>query len=136
MDASETFPFAFDRRYAWLVRGLGVKPHNAEVTVGGGNLAVRFGRWHLSTPIGNIACYEVTGNYRWFKAIGIRGSLADHGLTFGTNADRGLCVKFVEPIRSLLPMSPVKHPGMTVTVADIEGLAAALRRHGVTPDGE
>lgn len=135
MDTTETFPFAFDGRYAWILRGLGVKAGNSEVALGGGNLSVRFGRWHVSTPIGNIACYQITENYRWFKAIGIRGSLADHGLTFGTNADRGLCVKFVEPIPSLLP-SPIKHPGMTLTVADVDGLAAALRRHGVTAEGD
>lgn len=136
MDTTETFPFAFDARYAWILRGLGVKPENAELTLGNGDLAVRFGRWHTSTPIDNISCYQITENYRWYKAIGIRGSLADHGLTFGTNADKGLCVKFVDPIPALLPLSPIKHPGMTVTVADIEGLAAALRRHGVTPGAE
>lgn len=132
MGATETFTFAFDRRYAWILRGLGVRPGNSAVMLGGGNLSVRFGRWHTSTPIGNIAGLEITENYRWWKAIGIRGSLVDHGLTFGTNADRGLCVKFVEPIPALLPLSPIRHPGMTVTVADVDGLAAALRRHGVT----
>lgn len=130
MDATETFPFAFDARYAWMLRLLGVREDNAEVVVDDTSLAVRFGRWKVHTPIGNVAGLEITEGYRWFKAIGIRGSLADHGITFGTNAARGLCVKFVEPIPALVPLSPIKHPGMTLTVADVDGLAAALRRRG------
>jgi hypothetical protein len=131
MDATETFPFAFDRRYTWLLRPLGVRPGNAAVEVDDEMLTVRFGRWHTTTPIRNIAGLEITEGYRWYKAIGIRGSLADHGLTFGTNAERGLCVKFVEPIPALVLRGVIRHPGMTVTVADVDGLADALRRRGV-----
>ncbi len=79
----------------------------------------------------NIAGLEITEDYRWYKAIGIRGSLADHGITFGTNPDRGLCVKFVEPVDALVLRGIYKHPGMTLTVADVDGLAAALRDRGV-----
>jgi hypothetical protein len=114
-----------------MLKPLGVRPENSDVTVGDGELRVRFGRWRVATPLSNIAGFEITEDYRWFKAIGIRGSLADHGLTFGTNADRGLCVRFVEPIPSLTIGKMIKHPGMTLTVADVDGLAGALRRHGV-----
>jgi len=130
MDATERFPFAFDPRYAWILLPLGVTPHRAEVTVGDGGIAVRFGPWKMRTEIANIAGLEITEHYRWFRAIGIRGSLVDGGITFGSNTRRGLCVKFVEPIPSLFAGGRYRHPGMTLTVADVDGLAATLRRLG------
>ena len=123
------FEFEFERRYRPLLRALGVNPSNAAVTLtAAGRLVVRFGRWVLDTPIDNVASVEVTGDYRWFKAIGVRGSLADRGVTFGTNPDSGLCVKFKDPVPALLPFGLIKHPGMTVTVADPAGLGAALEK--------
>ena len=43
-------------------------------------------------------------------------SLADHGLTFGTNSSAGVCVHFREPVPS--PLRRKGHPALTVTVAD------------------
>lgn len=128
MDDTLIFPFAFDSSYAWMLKPLGIRPETAEVTLDHEEIRVRFGRWKTSTALSNIAGTEITEGYRWFKAIGIRGSLADHGITFGTNADRGLCVKFVEPIPSLTFGKMVRHPGMTLTVADVDGLADAIKR--------
>lgn len=125
-----TFPFAFDGRYAWMLKPLGIRPDTAEVTLDFEEIRVRFGRWTTKTSLSNIAGTEITEDYRWYKAIGIRGSLADHGITFGTNADRGLCVRFVEPIPSLTLGKMIRHPGMTLTVADVEGLAEAIERRG------
>ena len=47
-------------------------------------------------------------------------SMADDGLTFGTNHRRGVCVHFTEKVRSSLRRSG--HSALTVTVADMEGL--------------
>lgn len=122
----ETFEFAFAERHRPLLRLLGVTPNTALVTVSDEELRVRFGRWRLRTPIDNVEGLERSGDYRWFKAIGARGSFADRGVTFGTNTDAGVCVRFVEPVSALLPGSLMPHPGMTVTVADPDGLAAAV----------
>ena len=51
-------------------------------------------------------------------------TLTDDGLTFGTNADRGVCVHFRDKAPSALRRSG--HSALTVTVADTEGLVAAL----------
>jgi hypothetical protein len=122
----ETFEFAFAQRYRPILRLLGVTPNTALVTVGDDELRVRFGRWRLSTPIDNVVGLERSGDYRWYKAIGARGSLADKGVTFGTNTDAGVCVRFAEPVSALLPGDVMPHPGMTVTVADPDGFAAAI----------
>lgn len=131
MAGVEVFPFAFDARFSWLLRPLGVTPGNAMVTVGDDGIDVRFGRWHLATPLANLDCVEVTRGYRWWKAVGVRGSLVDHGITFGTNRDTGVCVRFVDPVPALLPTDRYRHPAMTVTVADPEGLVVALAGRGV-----
>ena len=60
----------------------------------------------------------MTGPYRWYRAIGPRLSLADHGLTFGTSAARGVCLLLREPVPGIDPLGVIRHPGLTLTVAD------------------
>ena len=123
------FEFDFHPRYRYLLIPLGVRPENSGVTVDE-EFHAKFGRWEIRTPISNITSYQTSGDYHWWKAIGIRGSLADHGLTFGSTTRRGLCVKFAEKIPALV--AGPSHPGLTVTVRDVEGLAAALEARGIT----
>jgi len=66
----------------------------------------------------------VTGPYRWWRAIGVRISLADGGLTFGTSTHAGICIHFRERIRVLRLLRP---PALTVTVDDVAGFSQALR---------
>jgi hypothetical protein len=53
-------------------------------------------------------------------------SIADRGLTFATNARRGVCIRFHHPVAGIEPLGVVRHPGLTVTVDDPEGLVDAL----------
>jgi hypothetical protein len=122
----ETFPFEFDPVFRPVLLGLGVRPGNCSVALTDDDRFVaRFGRWVVDTALANIDCVEVTGPYRWYKAIGLRGSWVDHGITFGTTAAGGVCVVFVEPVPHLLP-GMKDHPGLTVTVAEPARLAAAI----------
>lgn len=122
----ETFVFRFDPAFRPLLLGLGVYPGNTSVTLTDDDRFVaRFGLWVVDTPIANIDCAKATGPYHWYKAIGLRGSWVDRGITFGTTAAGGVCVTFVEPIHRLVP-GMRDHPGLTVTVADPETLIAAL----------
>ncbi|MDQ4031696.1 MAG: hypothetical protein M3332_05280 [Actinomycetota bacterium] len=43
-----------------------------------------------------------------------------------TNGARGLCITFREPVRGIEPTGILRHPAVTVTVADSQGLAAVL----------
>ncbi len=79
----------------------------------------------LTTPRSNIRGATVTGPHRPLKAIGIRTSLTDRGLTFGSAAARTTCIEFHEPVRAE-PFDIVRHPGLTVSVDDSDGLAALL----------
>lgn len=123
----KTFAFAFDPRFRAQLRLLGIRPQNSCVTLDDDHFDARFGPWHLRTPTANLKDVQVTRDYRWFRAIGPRGSRTDGGCTFGTNTDAGVCVCFHEPVGALLPLDVLRHPGLTVTVADVEGLAQAVR---------
>ena len=60
------------------------------------------------------------------RADGLSQAYRDRGVTFATTSARGLCVSFVEPVTILDPTGTLRHPAATITVADVEGLAAAL----------
>jgi hypothetical protein len=121
------FAFAFDPRFRWLLAAMGVRPDSARIFLTRDRLVARFGPWVCDTPVANVSGVEVSGPYRWYTAIGARGSFVDRGLTFGSTPAGGVCVLFREPVRGLSPFGPPRHPGLTVTVADREGFAAALR---------
>jgi len=122
--SDEFFPYRFDWRFApmWLVTG--ARPRRDGVHLTDDQFRATFGFLHLETPRTNITDAHVTEDYRWYTAIGARLSLADDGLTFGTNHDRGVCIHFEQPVRS--PLRPRSHSALTVTVDDCDGLVAAL----------
>lgn len=120
----QRFEFAFAPSYRLAALPFGIVPATSWVEVGDGHLTVRFGPWRLRTPLSNVAGTEISGGYAFVKTAGpAHLSFSDRGVTFATNGDRGLCVRFHEPVRVLFPLT---HPGVTLTVADPEALAAAL----------
>jgi hypothetical protein len=123
------FDFRFDPRYQRAARPFGVTPARAWVEVDQGRLDAHFGPWRLNTPLGNVKSVEVTGPYHFVKTAGpARLGITDRGLTFATNGERGVLITFVEPVRGIEPLGVLRHPELTVTVEDVEGLAAALAR--------
>lgn len=124
-----TFGFRFDPMFRAALLPLGVTPGRAHVEVHHDRLLARFGLWQVVTSIGNVAAAEVSGPYQRSRVIGgPRLSFADHGLTFATNAQRGVCIRFVRPVVGIDPTGRMCHPGLTVTVADPDGLAALLAK--------
>lgn len=122
-----TFPFRFDPVHRALALLFGVTPGRTGVEIVDGRLVARYGFWSVSTPLSNVAGTETTGPYSTLKTVGpAHLSLADRGLTFSSNSERGLCISFHEPVPGLEPTGRLRHPGLTVTVADVDGLAAAL----------
>jgi hypothetical protein len=121
------FTFAFEPAYRAAALPFGVTPATAWVDVEDGRLSARFGLWRVSTPLSNVTGTQVSGPYSLFRTIGpAHLSLADRGLTFASNGRRGLCMTFAEAVTGLDPTGHLRHPGLTVTVADVDGLAASL----------
>lgn len=122
------FGFAFEPRMVPFSLAVGVTPFTARVEVADGELRARFGPWSVRTSLDNVEAAEVTGPYSFPKVVGPpRLSLADRGLTFATSTRRGVCIRFKEPVTGALPFGILRHPALTVTVEDPEGLADALR---------
>lgn len=121
------FEFAFEGRYRLPALMFGVTPMTTRVRVTDDELLVRFGIWRLRTLLSNITETTETGGFAWHRTAGpAHLSLADHGITFATNSQRGLCISFAEPVRAIEPTGRLLHPAMTVTVTDPGALAAAL----------
>ena len=130
---AEQFEMAFDPRFRLPLAALGVTPATAHVTVAADRLVACFGPWVCRTALANVQEVRLTGPYRWYRAIGPRLSLADHGLTFGSTPARGVCLLFREPVPGIGPLGLIRHPNLTLTAADPERLAATVRRHAGLP---
>jgi len=111
--------------FPWLQRILGPRS-GLELDAGG--LRVRFGPWLVETPLANLAGAEATGPYNALRVFGVRLSLADRGLTFGTTTRGGVCLRFHEPVKGIDPWGRIRHPGLTVTVSEPDLVAEAVNR--------
>jgi hypothetical protein len=121
------FSFDFDAAYRPLALVFGVTEHRAEVLVDDDSLRARFGYWLVSTPLSNVSGASTTGPYRFIKTAGpARLAVTDRGLTFATNGRQGVLIEFRTPVRGIDPQGRIRHPNLTVTVADCEGLRDTL----------
>jgi len=121
------FTFSIDPRYARVLRVFGVREGRAWVEIGPTDLRVRYGFWRFQTAIANIDCARVTGPYRSaLRAIGPHISLQDRGISFCTNLERGVCILMREPVPGRETAGLVRHPGVTVTPVDPDGLVEAI----------
>lgn len=128
------FPFAFDPSHRAAARPFGIHPENAWVEVTDSGLEARYGRWRLHTPLRNIERVELTGPYRYVKTAGPpRLGITDGGLTFGSNHRRGVLITFRSRVRAIDPTGLLRHPELTVTVADPEALVEVLRERIAAP---
>jgi hypothetical protein len=124
----ERFAFCFARAYRLPARAFGISPATAFVDVGDGELDAHFGPWRVSTPLTNITDVTVTGPYAFLKTAGsARLAITDRGLTFATNGDRGVRISFATPVRGLDRLGILRHPELTVTVAEVDRLAELLQ---------
>ena len=121
----QVFRYDVDYRFAPMWAPFAFRPWKDAVSVSDdGRFVATFGVFKIDTPRSNIDGAHVTSGYRWWTAVGVRGSFVDDGLTFGTNHRAGVCVHFREKVTSLF--SRAGHSALTVTVADLDGLVDAL----------
>ena len=129
MHRSGFFAFRFAATYRLPALLFGVTSSTAGVWVDEAVLRIRFGPWRLQTPLNNVVDTVHTGPFAPFKTMGpAHLSFADRGLTCATNSERGLCIRFDQPVPGIEPLGLLRHPAVTVTVADCDGLAEALSR--------
>ncbi|MBF6606555.1 MAG: hypothetical protein IVW53_13355 [Chloroflexi bacterium] len=105
----------------------GVSARSAAVALDGDRLMVRFGFFRAETSLANIARWDITGPYRWWRAVGVRRTIGTHDLSFGGSAHGGVCLHFREPVR----VGVFRVTDLYVTVDDLERLGAVLTDHGI-----
>lgn len=127
--AGRPFSFEFDPSFRLPARTFGIRPENSLILVTDGELATQFGPWRIRTPLANIRSMAITGPYRYLKVAGpARLAITDQGLTFATNARRGVQFDFHEWIAGIEPTGTLRHPNLTLTAADCPGLIQACTR--------
>ena len=128
-DSERRFAYAVDWRLAGMWAPFGFRPgHDAVTLTEDGRFVATYGFVRIETVLANVDGAHVTRDYRWWTAVGARMSFVDDGLTFGTNRAAGVCVHFREKVPSRLRRAG--HSALTVTVADLDGLVAALGAAG------
>jgi hypothetical protein len=140
-DGPAEFAFSFRPAVRVPLALVGVRPTTSRIVIEEETLDVRFGLWRVRTPLANVAGAELSGLLSPWRALGVRLSLADRGLTFGSDPLGGVCIRFREPVRGIDPLGLVRHPALTVTVEAPERLAARLHpldppQHPVTADAD
>ncbi|MEM7276366.1 MAG: hypothetical protein AAF547_25050 [Actinomycetota bacterium] len=123
MADAQFFAYRVDNRWRPLFASLRLRPTDG-VTVADGRLVATYGWARVDTALSNVDHTLRTGPHRWYTAVGLRLSLSDDGITFGTNHRAGLCIAFVEPVRRVIGLRP--HSALWVSVEDLDGLAAAI----------
>ena len=126
---TQHYAYAVDRRFLPLLLPFGLKRDRDGVTVADDSFEATFGFFSVTPTRDTITGAHITRNYRWWTAVGARASMADDGLTFGTNHDAGVCIHFADKVPSRL--SRRGHSALTVTVEDLKGLTLTL---GGDPD--
>ena len=121
------FEFAFEPAYRVPAAGFGVLPATTWVRVDATHLSARFGPWRIRTALFNIVGVRLTGPYTFVKTAGpARLTPSDRGLTFATNHRQGVQIDFHAAIAGIEPTGRLRHPNLTVTVADCAGLVSRL----------
>ena len=123
---TQHFPYRFDKRWSALFLTLGVRAADGVTVSAKGELVATYGRFKVATTLDNIDHTVISGPHRWYTAVGLRLSLADDGITFGTNHHKGLSIAFVKKVPRVIGLR--KHSTLWVSVADPEGLAKAIAK--------
>ena len=125
----DRFEFAFAKSYKPLGALFGVRPSNSWIEVTDEEFAAFYGAWRVRTPMSNITSVDITGPYTYPKTAGpARLAITDRGLSFTPNGERGVLICFATPVRGLDPFGVLKHPELTVGVAEPERLVERLSR--------
>jgi len=121
------FPIRLDPRARPFLLVFGVRPGNAWVRLERDRLEASFGFSRARIPLGDVVRWDITGPYRWWRALGIRAALTRPEITYGGSTRGGVGLHLRRPVR--IAGIQVRH--FYVTVVDLEGLGRALAARGI-----
>ena len=106
----------------------GVRRGRAYLELDGDRLVARFGFWSLQTDLGNVAAWEISGPWRWWRAIGLRSNWPFRDFSFDTTERAGITFTFREPVRFARVF---RARSLTATPRDLFGLGRLLEARGI-----
>src|SRR5204862_1548834 len=122
------FSFAFEPPLDTWARRFTVVPTRSYVRVDDQGFEAVYGPWRVATVWSNVIGVERTGPYRAWKVGGpAHLSLSDRGMTMAGTTAGGACLRFREPVRGIEPFGVLRHPALSLGVADLD---AFLERVG------
>ena len=123
-----TFPIRIQPALRPILLLFGVRGRSsAMVTLDAARLRARFGFFRATAAISDIERWDITGPYRWWRAVGVRKTLFKPELTFGGAAHGGVRVRF----RSRVTIARLSVRDLYLTVDDLAGFGAALAARGI-----
>lgn len=123
----QRFDFRFAPAYRLAARPFRITPERAWVQIDDEHLLATYGPWRLYTSLANIRRVAITGPYRFYRTAGpARLGITDGGLTFASNGEKGVLLSFHKRVPAIDPLGLIRHPELTVTVADVRALVTAL----------
>jgi hypothetical protein len=124
-----TFPIRLQRRFRIPLLLWGVLRRNSYVTLDENALSIRFGLFRLRVNLADVERWEIGGPYRWWMALGVRGTPGVPEISFAGSAHGAVVLLMRQPI----PRWTWKRNLRRIYVAadDLEGLAGELERRGI-----
>ncbi len=80
--APERLPFRIGRWSRLVLLAWGVRRGHREVTLVEDRIEVRFGWFDVTIPVTDIERWDITGPYRWYRAIGVRHTVFGRDISF------------------------------------------------------
>jgi hypothetical protein len=126
--STRRFPIRTGQRSRPLLLLFGVREGNSFVDVTATEIDAHFGFYRLRVPVANVAQWRIEGPWAWITAIGVRYGIRGRDITFGGNHKAGVRLDFKEPVKWHI----LRLTRLYASVADLEGLGAALTAAGIT----
>jgi hypothetical protein len=123
------FPIRLDPVFRPMLLAWGViGERNAFVGLDGDEVYARFGFFSLRTTLANVERWEISGPYRWWRAIGVRGTWGRPEITFGGSTYGGVALFLRRPMRWWWF---ARLTAFYATLDDLHGFAGELTRRGI-----
>lgn len=134
-----SYPFAFEPTLDRWARLFAVVPTRSFVHVDDDGFEAVYGSWRVATVWSNVVEVTRTGPYEKWKIAGpAHLSVADRGITMAATTAGGVCLRLREPIPGIEPLGLIRHPGVTLGVADpdsfVRDVSDRLRRSRESSD--
>jgi hypothetical protein len=121
------FPFRIGRWSRYLLPLWGVTRRRAWLRVEPDALAWQFGFFDGRVALGDIVRWEITGPYRWIRAIGVRHTVFSSDISFCGSDHGAVCLT----LRTRRRVAWVNADVVYLGVDDLVGLGAVLTARGI-----